>query len=107
MRKILVVLLLGVAAMMFIVGCGETKEVVETTPSTYEQTHKEAEQLRDEIIDESVSMYLDTFKELFGANFDVTKLTYNAETNMVLYEENSVSWDYVEELTYNNMVNNR
>lgn len=96
MRKILLVLV-GTTAMMLSVGCGKAEETVYTT--SYEEAHTEAEAFRDATIEESVSKYIDTFEDLFGANFDVTKLEYDAEHNLVIYEGLAISWDNIEEWT--------
>lgn len=105
LKKLL--LLVGVTAMMLnVVGCGSKDDKVVESTSIYEEANTEAIELRDEIINESVSMYMDTFKELFGEDFDVNQLTYDAETDTISYEGQLISWDYVEEVTYNNMVNN-
>ncbi len=105
LKKILVVL--GVTAMMIsVVGCEKKEDSVAETTSIYKQTYTESIELCDEITNESVSVYIDTFEELFGEDFDINQITYDAETNEVSYKGQSVSWDYVEELACNNMVDN-
>ena len=91
--------------MVSCVGCGkdEVKEEVKTT-STYENTVKEAEETSEKLESYVNDMYEDAFKEIFGDDFDMSKLTVN-DDDTVTYEGTTVSWDYVEEMAYNSMTN--
>lgn len=103
MKKLLLVL--GVTAMMVTcVGCGkEVKEDVKTA-SIYETTTDEANEASDDVIFAVADVYVDAFKEIYGNDFDVDKLTY-VDDNTISYEGKTVCWDYVDELAYNLMTN--
>ena len=49
-------------------------------------------------------VYVDAFKEIYGDDFSVDKLTY-VNDNTISYEGKEISWDYVDELVYNSMTN--
>ena len=105
MKKLLLVLGATAIVMTSVVGCGkqEVKEEVQTT-SIYEETVNEAEETSEELVSYVYDLYIDTFKEIYGDDFDVEKLEM-VDNNTVSYEGKAVSWDYVEEMAYNSMTN--
>lgn len=102
LKKMMVVL--GVTAMMMVtcVGCGKEEVNEETETFSYLQTVDEAEETSEELISYVNDLYTDTFKEIYGDDFDTDKLMINDE-NSVTYEGITVSWEYVEEVAYNLM----
>jgi hypothetical protein len=104
MKKLLV--LIGVTAILCAVGCNmntEVKDEVQTT-SIYEETVNEAEETSEEIESYVHDLYIDTFKEIYGDDFNVERLEM-VDNDTISYEGKTVSWDYVEELAYNSMTN--
>lgn len=101
MKKLLLVL--GVTAMMLsCVGCGKEVEDVKTTSICEETT--EENRNSDDVVFAVADVYVDAFKEIYGDNFDVDKLTY-VDDDTIAYEGKEVSWEYVDELVYNSMTN--
>ena len=80
----------------------EVKEDAKTT-SIYETTTDENKNSRD-VIFAVADVYVDAFKEIYGDDFSVDKLTY-VNDNTISYEGKEISWDYVDELVYNSMTN--
>lgn len=101
MKKLLLVL--GVTAMMLsCVGCGkEVKD--EKTTSIYETTTDENRRSED-VIFAVADVYVDAFKEIYGDDFSVDRLTY-VDDDTISYEGKEISWEYVDELVYNSMTN--
>ena len=101
MKKLLLVL--GVTAMMLsCVGCGKEVEDVKTT-SICESTTEENRNSED-VVFAVADVYVDAFKEIYGEDFSVDKLTY-VDDDTISYEGKEVSWGYVDELVYNSMTN--
>lgn len=102
LKKMMVVL--GVTAMMMVtcVGCGKEEVNEETETISYLQTVDEAEETSEKLISYVNDLYDDAFKEIYGDDFDMDKLMINDE-NSVTYEGTTVSWEYVEEVSYNLM----
>lgn len=103
MKKLLLVLGVTATMMLSCVGCRkEVKEDIKTT-SIYETTTDENEKSED-VIFAVADVYVDAFKEIYGDDFSVDKLTY-VNDNTISYEGKEISWEYVDELVYNSMTN--
>lgn len=79
-----------------------SKEDVKTT-SIYETTTDENGKSED-VIFAVADVYVDAFKEIYGDDFSVDKLTY-VNDNTISYDGKEISWEYVDELVYNSMTN--
>lgn len=102
LKKMMVVL--GVTAMMMVtcVGCGKEEVNEEGVTTSYVQTVNETEETSEKLESYVNDLYEDTFKEIYGDDFDMDKLTVN-DDDTVTYEGTTVNWEYVEETAYNLM----
>lgn len=105
MKKYLVIMLGVTAIMMTACGCGNQEETVEAeTISEMDQIVNECQETSDELCADVYDLYNETFKEIYGDDFDMDELMI-VDDSTVSYEGQTVSIEYVEELAYNNMMN--
>lgn len=104
MKKLVVMLSVTVIMMLTCVGCGTREQGSQVTTTTYETEMEELNELAEDTINDSMSLYQAAFEEIFGEDFDGSQLTYDMEENWI-YGDCIVSHEYVEEVAYNLMVN--
>lgn len=88
---------------MLFCGCGRKTEVETETMSFVETSIEELYDTAYEIFDYSMNLYSDAAKEIFGDSYDDTKATY--DINGITYDGRFVSWEYLDEVAYNSMIN--
>ena len=104
LKKYFVILGVAVTMMLACVGCGTEEKETKVTTTTYETEMEELNDLAEDTMEYSTALYQEAFVEIFGEDFDESKLGYDMEENWI-YGDQVVSHEYVEEVAYNLMVN--
>lgn len=75
--------------------------------SFYESSIEEGVIIPEEYLSEKVVVsYESTFKDIYGDDVNLYDATYNQTDDTVTYQGKTFSWDYVEEMAMNHMLNN-
>lgn len=104
MKKMMV--LVGMAAML-LCGCGkEETTIVETEVETVSLVEENIEAIEDstsKLAEEITNMYIEATLEIYGDDCDLDKVS--CDNDGLTYEGRFVSWEYLEEVAYNSMMN--
>ena len=104
MMVIVTLLTTGTAAMLMIRGNAKEETTVETEQNTIiEETIEASEEFVDEYFTLIANLYLEAIYEVFGDDLDDEKVT--SDNYGVYYEEQFVSWECLEDMCYNAMIN--
>ena len=100
MKKMII--LVGMVAMLFC-GCGRDNHVKAEKVNTIDTTIEQCNELAEDTISEMTDLYTRALEEIYGEDLEVK--AYKFDDEGVMINGRFVSWEYVEEVAYNLMLN--